>query len=65
MTDALKEGLRPASVKPELVALLSEAEVKAAEAKGVGKVQPKEGSAVPEKPAAKAPKGFEKVKVGQ
>ncbi|MBL8951694.1 MAG: hypothetical protein JNK82_13010 [Myxococcaceae bacterium] len=64
VTEALKEGLRPSSVKPELVALLTEAEVKAAEAKGLGKVKPKEGSAVPEKPvAATPPKGFEKVKV--
>ena len=65
VTDALKEGLRPTAVKPELVALLSDAEVKAAEAKGLGKVKPKEGAAVPERPAAAAPKGFEKVKVGK
>lgn len=64
VTDALKEGLRPANVKPELLALLSDAEVKAAEAKGLGKVRPKENSAVVEKPAAAAPKGFDKVKVG-
>lgn len=64
VTDALKEGLRPTAVKPELLALLSEAEVKAAEAKGTGKVKPKEGTAVPDtKPAAAPPKGFEKVKV--
>ncbi len=63
VTDALKEGLRPSAVKPELVALLTDAEVKAAEAKGLGKVKPKEGTAVPEKPAAAAPKGFDKVKV--
>jgi len=63
VTDALKEGLRPSAVKPELVALLSADEVKAAEAKGLGKVKPKEGTAVPEKPAATPPKGFDKVKV--
>jgi tetratricopeptide (TPR) repeat protein len=65
VADALKEGLRPSAVKPELLALLSEAEVKAAEAKGLGKVKPKEGTAVPEKAAAAAPTGFEKVKVAQ
>lgn len=63
VTDALKEGLRPTSVKPELAALLTEAEVKAAEAKGVGKVKVKEAAAVPEKTATTPPKGFEKVKV--
>ncbi|MBK7861905.1 MAG: hypothetical protein IPJ65_25470 [Archangiaceae bacterium] len=65
VTDALREGLRPSAVKPELRALLSDAEVKAAEAKGVGKVKPREGSAVPEKPAGAPPKGFEKVQSGK
>jgi Flp pilus assembly protein TadD len=64
VSDALKEGLRASSVKPELIALLSESEIKAAEAKGLGKVRPKEGTAVSAQPAASAPKGFEKVKVG-
>jgi tetratricopeptide (TPR) repeat protein len=61
VTEALREGLRPSAVKPELLSLLSEAEVKAAEAKGVGKVKPKEGVAVPEKPVEKKPKNFDKV----
>jgi hypothetical protein len=67
VAEALNEGLRPTAVKPELLKLLSDAEVKAAEAKGLGKVKPKEDAAVAESGAAPktAPKGFEKVQVGK
>jgi tetratricopeptide (TPR) repeat protein len=67
VAEALNEGMRPTAVKPELLKLLTDAEVKAAEAKGLGKVKPKEGAAVSETPEAPktAPKGFEKVQVGK
>ncbi len=65
VTEALKEGLRASTVKPELLALLSADEQKAAEAKGLGKVKPKENSVLPEAGAAAAtpPKDFDKVRV--
>jgi tetratricopeptide (TPR) repeat protein len=66
VAEALNEGLRPAGVKPELLKLLTDAEVKAAEAKGLGVVKPKEGSPLPEAGStAKPPKGFEKVQAGK
>ena len=54
-----------ALVKPELLKLLTDAEVKAAEAKGLGVVKPKEGTPLPDGAAKAPPKGFEKVQVGK
>ena len=71
-TDALKEGVRPTSLPPELTALLTDKELKAAEAKGLGKVKGKKessplpiaaGEVTPDGPRARAPKGFDQVKV--